>query len=463
MIKNLISSGIILSTLLTFTLKAEEKMPIHASPGQCFTKSFYPPKITKTIKIVSTKRVKLSESTVKYKVIPAQYSWHEERIKIADAKEEIKVFPAVYKNVLERVLLTPAKKVWRKNLNQNSQKATNACVQAAKSFKLNINDARIGSCYYEHYQAEKYITTTEKILASEASSRIVSTPATYKTITKKIVTSNSTMKLIPVPIRYKKVKEDITIEPARSEWRKQTCQNQGCSQAEVVCLTEIPRTFKTVTKKVILKPAIAKEVAVEPVYTYVKAEVLVSPATTRAIAIPATYKTISKRKKVADSKYFWSNKQYQHAATRITNQCNKICLIEIPAVYKTVQKKVIDKPANSKKTIIPEKYKNIKIRKVVKAASFKTVTVPAEYTEVRVEKERTQGFAKWTPMVCEEAMVPSLVRKVQKALKQQGYYSAEIDGNWGFEEKAAVREYQKAKGLSVSKLSIETMKSLGIY
>jgi len=463
MIRKLINSSIILSAILSNAIYAQEKMPTSATPGQCFTKSFYPPTITKTTKTISTKRIKISESTVKYKVIPAKYSWIEKRIKTSDAKEKILVSPAIYKNVFERILITPAKKIWRKNLNQTSKKANGSCVQAATSFGLNTQNLAAGTCYYEHYQAAQYTTITEKILASEPSTRIVTVPASYKTITKKIVTSNSSMKLIPVPIKYKKVKEEVTIEPARSEWKKTTCQDRGCNQSEVVCLTEIPRTFKTITKKVILKPAIAKQVAVEPVYTYVKAEVLVRPASTKTINIPATYKTINKNKKIKNEKYFWSNAQHQNASTRINNQCDKICLVETPAVYKTIKKKVVAKPAVSKKVITPEKYTTVRVRTVIKAASFKTITVPAEYTEIRVEKERTKGFAKWMPMVCEEAMVPSLVRKVQKALKYQGYYSGEVDGNWGYKEKSAVRAYQKAKGLSVSKLSIETMKSLGIY
>ena len=100
---------------------------------------------------------------------------------------------------------------------------------------------------------------------------------------------------------------------------------------------------------------------------------------------------------------------------------------------------------------------------MLKEAAFETITVPSEYTEITVEKERTSGYSKWMPMVCESAMVPSLVIKIQKALKYQGYYDGIIDGNWGLEEKSAIRAYQKEKGLSITKLSIETMKSLGIY
>ncbi len=455
----LITTPIILATLFFNPLMAEEHMPLDASPGQCFTKAFYPPKVKKTIRTVSTKRIKLSESAVQYKVIPPEYTWIKKRIKVSDGKEKIIVSPAIYNNIQERILVKPSQKIWR----QGGRKAKNSCIQSANSSGLDIDNAQVGTCYYEHYEPAQYENITQRILTSPASSRIVVVPAQYKTITKKIITSNSTMKLIPVPIKYKKVKEKVTIEPARSEWRKTTCQDRGCEQSEVVCLTEVPRTFKTVTKKVILEQAVAKKVAVKPVYTYVKAEVLVTPATTRTIAIPATYKTITKQQKISEERYFWTDAQLRDAPTRLRSECDKICLVEIPAVYKNISKKVELQAPTFQKVKTPEKYTTVKIKQVTKKASFKTITVPAEYLEVRVEKERTKGFAKWMPMICEDAMVPSLVKKIQQALKYQGYYQGEIDGNWGYEEKSAVQEYQKANNLAVTKLSIETMKSLGIY
>ncbi|CAA6820452.1 MAG: Reverse transcriptase [uncultured Sulfurovum sp.] len=459
--KNLLSTTVLIMLVFGNSLNAEEKMP-NAQAGQCFTKSFYPPKITKTIRTTSTKKVKISDSTVKYKVIPAKYTWYEKQIKISDGTEKIVVTPAVFKTVPKKILIQAAKKIWKKGLNLNAEKAYSSCIQAAQQSGLNTTNTTAGTCYYEHFQPANYITTTQKILTSEASERIIAIPATYRTITKKIATSNSSMKLVPVPIKYKKVQEKVTVEPARSEWRKTTCQDQGCNQSEVVCLTEIPRTFKTITKKIILEPAVAKKVAVEPIYKYVQAQELVSASSTKSIPIPANYKTIASTKKVSDAKYFWTNHSSKNESTRITNECDKICLVEVPALYKTVLTKVIETPALSKKVLTPPQYKVVKIKKVEKEASFKTIIVPAEYVEVQVEKERTKGYAKWMPMVCESAMVPSLIKKVQEALKYQGYYHGQIDGIWGLEEKSAVRAYQKVNGLPVTQLSIETMKSLGI-
>jgi len=161
--------------------------------------------------------------------------------------------------------------------------------------------------------------------------------------------------------------------------------------------------------------------------------------------------------------YFWSDDSLKNAPTRARSQCDKICLTQTPPQYKTVTKQVLITPASSKKVKTPAQYKTIRVRKVIQEESFKTITVPAEYKEVRIERERTKGFAKWMPIICESNMTPSFIKKVQQALKYQGFYHGEVDGIWGQEEKSAVRAYQKANKLTVTKLSIETMKSLGIH
>jgi hypothetical protein len=460
---NMLKINFYLLVVMTIpSLAALDEMPISAKPGQCFTKSFYPPKYKKTIKTTSTKRVKLSESTVKYEVIPAKYSWHEERVKISDGTQKNIVYPAEYKTVYEKVLVEPEKNVWRTDNSQHSKKATAACVQAARTNGMVIDKAQSGTCYYEHFEAEKYRTITKRILVEEASERIETIPATYRTVTKKVATSNSTMKLVPVPIKYKKVEENVVISPAKSEWRKTTCENRGCNASEVVCLTEIPATYKTVTKKIVLQPAVAKKVAVEPVYKYIKAIELVSPAKTRILPIPAKYKTLNQVKKVSDAKYSWSDASRMNTQTRLRTECDKICLVTTPAKYKTIKKRIVSKPASSKLVTTPEVYKNVKVKRVEKEAAFKTVKVPAEYVEVQVERERTKGYAKWMPIMCESAITPTIVRKVQNALKFKGFYTGEIDGVWDFDVKAAIRAYQSANNLAITRLSIETMKSLGI-
>ena len=457
--KNIIIIPIILFSTSIQLLLADDPLPLSAKSGQCFTKTFFPPRYTKTLKTTSTKRVKLNESTIKYKVIPAKYSWYEERVKISDGTEKIVTTQAVYKTVYEKVLLQPSKKVWKRN----GQKAFNSCVEAASKAGMNTQNVPTGTCYYEHFSPEQYENINQKILTADASQKIIVTPAQYKTVIKKVMTSNRTTKLIAQPIKYKKVQERVVVAPARSEWRKTTCNNRGCNQSEVVCLVEVPQTYKMVTKKVILAPAVAKKVEIDPIYKNVPVQELVSPATTKVIDVPAQYKVISKKQKIQEAQYSWSDASRKNESSRIHNECDKICLVETPDQYRTIAKKVLVTPATSKKVITPPQYTMVKMKRIEKEESFQTLTVPSEYLEVQVQRERTHGYSKWMPMVCESNMTPNFIKKIQQALKFQGFYHGEIDGTWDLEEKNAIRAYQKAKGLSVTRLSIETMKSLGIY
>ncbi len=464
MINKIIMPIVVLSSATITLANSAEEMPILAKPGQCFTKAFYPPHYTKVTKIKSKKRVLVNEESVKYDVIPAKYKMVEERVKVSDGKEKIVTTPAVYKTVRERILITPSEKVWRKSLNTTSPKAFNSCVEASASSGMDISNAEVGTCFYEHFQPAKYANTTSKILASEASEKIVVTPARYKTVVKKIVTDSTNIKLLPSIAVYKKVKDKVAIEPARTEWRKTICGDRGCNQSEVICLTEVPTTYKKITKRVVLQPAVAKSVAVKPKVKTIKIEQMVTPATTQRILIPAKYKTVTKKNKVEDSKYYWSDASQQYASSRIKTQCNKICLTETKAKYRTVSKQVLVRPATSKKIKTPERYTTVKIKRVEEKARYKKTIIPAEYITVITERERTKGYAKWMPVVCEGMLTPDIIKKVQRALQFQGFYNGSINGIWNLKSKSAARAYQKEKGLAVTnKLSIETMKSLDIY
>ena len=442
---------------------AEEQMPINAKPGECFTKTFYPPKVTKVTKIKSTKRVITSDASIKYEVIPAKYTWKTKRVKVSDGTEKIVTTPAVYKTVYERIMVEPPSKTWRRDNSQASAKAFSSCVESAKLSGMEVDNASAGTCFYEHLIPSKYENVTSKILLAEASERYVVTPATYKTVTKKIVTDSTTEKLIPSVAKYKKVKAKVEIEPARTEWRKTVCEDRGCGQSEVICLTEVPTTYKKITKRIVLEPSVKKVVSIKPEVKRFDVQEMVTPSTQKKIVVPAKYQTIVQRKKESESKHYWTDASKRSASTRYRSECDKICLVETPANYKRVAKQVVVTPASSKKIKTPPQYKIVKVKKIEKKASYKKVVIPAEYITIRTERERTKGFAKWMPMVCESTMTPKLIRKIQRALAFQGFYHGTVNGQITLELKKAVRAYQRAKGLTVTnKISIETMKSLKI-
>ena len=429
-----------------------------AKPGQCFTKAFFPAKYT-TI----TERVLASEASEKVQTIPAKYGYTTQKIKVSDGTQRTITLPAQYKTVYSKVMTKPAQKTWRTSLNRNAQEASDTCIQSAAAAGMDVNGATPGTCFYEHYKPAKYQTTTSKILAAEASQKVVAVPAKYRTVTKKILVSNGTERLVKQPAQYKTVKQKIQIAPARTEWKKTKCQDRGCNQSEVVCLIEIPATYKIVTKRVVAKPVSTRKVTTPPVYKTVHIQELVQPASSRTIAIPAKYKTVTKTSKVTPGKYSWSDASGKNARSRATNQCNRICLTATPAVYNKVSKVVVAKPATTKIVKTPPKYTTVKIKKIVQPAAQKRMVIPATYKTVTKKRKIAEGYAKWVPIVCKSSMTTTTIRKVQEALKREGFYKGPIDSVWGVSSRAATRAYQKAKGLPVAGLSVATMQSLGVY
>jgi regulator of extracellular matrix RemA (YlzA/DUF370 family) len=453
---SLVAAAVMVTANANSAMDGDDLPP--AKPGQCFTKAFYPAKYTTT-----TERVLASEASEKVQTIPAKYGYTTQKIKISDGTERVVTSPATYKTVYEKVLAKPAQQTWRTSLGSNAPEASNTCVQAAAAAGMSIDGARPGTCFYEHYRPEKYATTTEKVLASEASEKVIAVPAKYRTVTKKILVSNGTEKLVKSPVAYKTVKEKVLIAPARTEWKKTKCQDRGCNQSEVVCLVEIPATYKTVTKRVVAKPATTRKVTTPPVYKTVQIQELVQPASTRTMPIPATYKTVTSRKKVQDGAYSWTDASGKNARSRTTNQCNRICLTATPAKYNKVSKRVVAKPATTRKIKTPAKYTTVKVKSIIQPASERRVAIPATYKTVTKKRKVAEGYAKWVPIVCKSSMTSTTIRSVQRALKSQGFYHGPIDGVWGSESRSATRAYQKAKGLPVAGLSVATMESLGIY
>ena len=453
---SLIAAAVMTSANAQTAIDGDDLPP--AKPGQCFTKAFFPAKYATT-----TERVLATEASEKVQVIPAKYGWGTEKVKVSDGTQRVVTVPATYKTVYERVLSKPAAQAWRTNLNSNASEASSTCVQSASAAGMNVSGATPGTCFYEHYKPAKYQTTTEKVLASEASQRMQAIPAKYRTVTKRILVSEGTEKLVKAPAQYKTVNERVQISPARTEWKRTKCGDRGCNQSEVVCLVEIPAVYKTVSKQVVAKPVTTRKVTTPPQYKTVQIQELVQPASSRAIPIPATYKTVTKTAKVQPAAYSWSDASGKSARTRTTAQCDKICLVAVPAKYNKVSKKVVATPASTKTLTTPAKYTTVKVQKLISPASERRAAIPATYKTITKKKMIADGYAKWVPIVCKSNMTDSTISRVQSALKSAGYYNGAVDGVWGSASKSATRAYQKAKGLPVAGLSVATMESLGLY
>ena len=116
-----------------------------------------------------------------------------------------------------------------------------------------------------------------------------------------------------------------------------------------------------------------------------------------------------------------------------------LCLVEEPAVYKTIEKRVLVAPERPEYKIIPAQYEKI----------MHTETIEAERLE-------------WRRILCDTNVTPAVIMSLQSALNQKGFDAGKVDGEYGYKTNQAITAYQRKNGLAMNGLTYEVIDHLGI-
>ena len=318
--------------------------------------------------------------------------------------------------------------------------------------------AQPGECYARVLTPATFETKTERVMSKEASETISVVPATFTTVTERILVREAGEKIIIVGEDGMPLKGSV----------KPTIRTLADGTIEVA-----PTAYETVSERVLVKEAYER---LQPV--------------------PATYETVTERVLVSPARSEWkptNSRIYGNAVrngsgelvTRSNAQTGEVmCLVEIPAEYRTVTKRVLKTPASFQKVTVPAEYKNI-TRRIPKRVMTKTVptepvydtytktvvqtpatekrtTVPAEYETVTSRVKMSDGDVKWMPVLCEVNVTSNTIMALQRALRAAGHNPGSIDGQLGAATMSAVTAYQRANGLATGELTLETLNKLGI-
>jgi hypothetical protein len=268
-------------------------------------------------------------------------------------------------------------------------------------------------------------------------------PPTYKTVEETVLKRGPSQQLEVVPAKYEWGEEQVLV-------------SQASEKLEVV-----PAQYDWVEEKVLVKEASTLKEEIPAKYEWQEETVLVKPAQTLwkkgrgpiekidnatgeimcLVEIPAVYKTVKKKVMVSPP------------TTRE---------IEIPAEYETVKKKVMVKPPTTRTVEIPAAYKTVKVKKVVTPPQEKKIEIPAEYQTITKTELVTDGHMEWRKILCETNVSPDFIRRFQTALLNAGHDPGPIDGIIGLRTENAMKAYQREKGLAVGAVTYETMKSLWV-
>lgn len=313
--------------------------PPAARPGECFARVLEPAKYRPV-----TKRVVKREASERVEIIPAQYTWGEQRIKVKDGYTQLVVD------------------------------------QGGKILPV-TGDPRNGGSY-----------------------RIGNTVVnpTFGTVTERVMVKPPRKKVQEVQAKFKTVTERVIDQPAHTKWKKGTGPSGAATRVdentgEIMCLVNVPATYKTITKRVLA----------------------------------------------------------QKAGTRV---------VEIPAEYTTITRTVVKNPPRVREIKVPPAYKTIRVQKLVKAAQERRIPVPAQYETVTTTEKVKDARVRWGRVYCEVNMTKDLAVKIQQSLTRAGYYNGPIDGIIGSQTMSALNRFEKAKGLPTGSnyIPFETARALGV-
>ena len=430
----------------------------NAKAGECYAKVIVPAQYK-----TETQEVVVKEASEKIEVAPAKYEWATEKVLVKEASKKVIPVPAVYGKVTEKIEVSPASKFWATSTKKDAGPASSALLAAVTKAGINLETASAGQCYYEHFVPAKYETKSEKVLVKEEAEKVEIIPAKYEMVEEKVLVKDASKKVIEVPAVYEKVTEKVLVEPAKTVWKK----GRGLAEridnttGEIMCLVEVPAQYKTVTKRVVKTPATTKIVEIPAEYTTQKVRKLVAPAQEKRVKIPAEYTTITKRVKVSDNTFTWSDGNNPELSAESRTR-NRICLKEIPAKYKTVVRNVVKTPATTKIVEIPAEYKTVKVSKLISPAQEKRITIPAQKQMVTKRIKVGDERMEWRQVLCETNMTKVIMTDIQRALQKAGFNPGPIDGVIGSATLRAVDEFQQKNGLERGGLTLDTLKALGV-
>ena len=441
--------------------RSGDLLPPNAAAGECYARVWVEAEYT-----TRSEQVLASEASTKIKVIPAQYETVTETVLVSAASSRFETTPAVYAQEEETIKIRDGRRVWRVAAKNKAAPASQGLLASAVSHGIDLDNASVGMCFHEHYVPETYKTITEQVLTKSATESVSIVPAEYEMVEQQVLVREASTKLVNIPAEYATEEEQIVDKPAHTIWKKGRGPIQKINEAtgEIMCLVEVPTTYKTVKRTVLRSPARTETVQIPAEYKTVKVRQLVSAASEQRTPISAEYGQVSRDVVDQDAGFVWhevSNKD--HPTTTRTG--NQICLTETAPEYKTVTRTVVKTPAQTRSIEIPAKYDDVEVTKLVSAAQEQVTQIPAEYRTVEKRELVKDGYMAWRSILCETNMTRSRIADIQRALSAAGHDIGPdgVDGVIGADTIKAVNAFQLANDLPVDRyINVKTLKELGV-
>lgn len=277
---------------------------------------------------------------------------------------------------------------------------------------------------------------------------------------------------------------------------------------ECFALVRTPERFQTYQRDYELRAASERIETIAPRYENVTEQYVLQEAYERMEIIPASFRTVTEQLEVAapSSHYEASEPIYQTITEQVLEQPARtvwkqgngliqrvdnttgdiMCLVEEPAIYKTVtrrvlkapaearqvslpgqyqlvNRRVLDRPAEVRRVVVPQQLATRTVRKQVEPGALRRVSIPAQVGSTTVRELVEPARLEWRSVLCETNMTPQNIQQVQAALAREGFNPGTLDGRLNGATLNALNAYQRARNLPEDRyLNMDTVRALGV-
>jgi len=120
----------------------------------------------------------------------------------------------------------------------------------------------------------------------------------------------------------------------------------------------------------------------------------ITPASKKVVEIPAEFEYVEEKVLVEEAKTVW--KKGQNPAQKLTGATGEImCLVKVPAKYKTIKKLVVKSPARTEIQEVPAEIQTLAVQKIVAEPTVKNTLIPAVYETLEKNVLETPAQFKW--------------------------------------------------------------------
>ena len=283
----------------------------------------------------------------------------------------------------------------------------------AEDASLTPPNAKPGECYARVVLPAQYETVEEQVMIKEPSEQIEIISAEYGDKELEVEVTPATKKLTPVPATYEEVVETIEVKPAIRTW-KTSLKKKALPISQSIlaaakyagvdvdaaqpgdCYKEyfVARKFTTVSEDVLVRKDYNETEVLPAEFETTEQTVTIKPASKEIVEVPAVYNEIEEKVLVEAEKTVW--KKGQNPAQKLSGATGEImCLVKIPAKYKTITKRVLVTPATTKLVDVAAETKVIEVKKLLSDTQIKNIAMPALYETVEKTQLESEASFSW--------------------------------------------------------------------